>query len=267
MYTIGQFSKIGQVSVKTLRYYDSIALLVPTYTDKSTNYRYYSEDQIAHLLLILELKKYDLKLEQIKAVLDSNDTRLLKTFLNEQLHEIDKNIMHNIEMKSLIQRKLNKISSGGNIMEERKEFEISLQEFNPVKVISVRQTITMDNINGLFGKAFEKAFKNGISPVGAPMTVYHDKNFNYDNADIELLLPIPQNCPYNEAGMFEPGLCAYTVFNGGYSQIGDAYANVMKWIEENNYEICGAPFDVYIKGPQQTSAPDDFITEVYFPVK
>ena len=57
MYTIGQFSQIGKVSVKTLRYYDSIFLLVPAYTDKFTNYRYYSEEQVSTLLFILELKR------------------------------------------------------------------------------------------------------------------------------------------------------------------------------------------------------------------
>lgn len=92
MYTIGQFSQIGKVSVKTLRYYDSIFLLVPAYTDKFTNYRYYSEEQVSTLLFILELKRYGLKLEQIKKVVSSNDTALLKALLTEQLDEIEKRI-------------------------------------------------------------------------------------------------------------------------------------------------------------------------------
>lgn len=52
-----------------------------------------------------------------------------------------------------------------------------------------------------------------------------------------------------------------------YPSIGDAYAAVMKWIETNGYKISGAPFDIYIKGPREASSPDEFVTEVYFPVK
>lgn len=267
MYTIGQFSQIGKVSVKTLRYYDSISLLVPAYTDKFTNYRYYSEEQVSTLLFILELKRYGLKLEQIKKVVGSSDASLLKALLTEQLNEIERRIQSDTELKSLVRRKLNKICSGGSIMEERKSLEIKLKEFNPVSVISVRDTISIDNIGAMFGKAFETAFKNGITPAGAPMTVYHDIDFNYEHTDIELALPVPKKENKIQTQEFDPGLCAYTVYTGAYSSIGDAYAAIMKWIEANGYEISGAPFDVYIKGPREVSSPDEFVTEVYFPVK
>ena len=262
MYTIGQFSQIGKVSVKTLRYYDSIFLLVPAYTDKFTNYRYYSEEQVSTLLFILELKRYGLKLEQIKNVVGSNDTALLKALLTEQLDEIEKRIQRDTELKSLVRRKLNKICSGGSIMEERKSLGIELKEFNPVSVISVRDTISIDNIGAMFGKAFETAFKNGITPAGAPMTVYHDIDFNYEHTDIEVVLPVN-----DEGRKIKPEICAYTIYTGAYSSIGDAYAAVMKWIETNGYKISGAPFDMYIKGPREASSPDEFVTEVYFPVK
>ena len=267
MYTIGQFSQIGKVSIKTLRYYDSISLLVPAYTDKFTNYRYYSEEQVSDLLFILELKRYDLRLEQIKEIVASGDAELLKAILRTQIDKIEKRIDRDTELKTLIRRKLNKICSGGSIMEERKSLEIKLKEFNPVPVISVRDTISIDNIGAMFGKAFETAFKNGITPAGAPMTVYHDIDFNYEHTDIEVVLPVGDKERKIKTENFNPGLCACTIYTGSYSSIGDAYARVMKWISENDYEISGAPFDVYIKGPREVSSPDEFVTEVYFPVK
>jgi len=45
MFKIGDFSRISQVSVKTLRYYDEIGLLRPAQVDRFTGYRYYSVDQ------------------------------------------------------------------------------------------------------------------------------------------------------------------------------------------------------------------------------
>lgn len=152
-------------------------------------------------------------------------------------------------------------------MEESKSLEIELKEFNPVSVISVRDTISIDNIGAMFGKAFETAFKNGITPAGAPMTVYHDIDFNYEHTDIEIVLPVNDERRKIKPENFSPGLCAYTIYTGAYSSIGDAYAAVMKWIETNGYKISGAPFDIYIKGPREASSPDEFVTEVYFPVK
>ena len=46
MLQIGEFSKICQVSVKTLRHYDKIGLLAPAEVDRFTGYRYYRVEQI-----------------------------------------------------------------------------------------------------------------------------------------------------------------------------------------------------------------------------
>jgi DNA-binding transcriptional MerR regulator len=42
MLKIGEFSKLAQVPVPTLRYYDQVGLLQPVEVDRLTGYRYYS---------------------------------------------------------------------------------------------------------------------------------------------------------------------------------------------------------------------------------
>ncbi|MBO5653686.1 MAG: MerR family DNA-binding transcriptional regulator, partial [Clostridia bacterium] len=49
---IGQFSKLGKITVKTLRYYDKIGLLKPAMIDSSSSYRYYTVEQLKTLHLI-----------------------------------------------------------------------------------------------------------------------------------------------------------------------------------------------------------------------
>jgi DNA-binding transcriptional MerR regulator len=57
---IGEFSRIGQVSVKTSRYYDTIGLLTPREIDPIIGYRYYSFDLLPRLNRILALKELGL---------------------------------------------------------------------------------------------------------------------------------------------------------------------------------------------------------------
>lgn len=78
MYSIGEFSKIGSITAKTLRYYDEIGLLRPAYVEQENRYRFYSEEQVYEILFIAELKSYDLRLEQIKAIMESKDEHLLE---------------------------------------------------------------------------------------------------------------------------------------------------------------------------------------------
>jgi len=56
MFKIGDFSKLGQVSVRMLRHYDQFGLLKPDYIDKFTSYRYYTPGQLAHLNRIIFFK-------------------------------------------------------------------------------------------------------------------------------------------------------------------------------------------------------------------
>ncbi len=58
-----------------------------------------------------------------------------------------------------------------------------------------------------------------------------------------------------------------TVHKGPYSSLSDAYGALVSWISENGYEGCGAPYDIYAKTQFDSLAPEDWETEVYFPVK
>ena len=70
MLTVGEFSRICQVSIKTLHYYDRIGLLVPIKVDPFSGYRYYGQQQVERMLLIGRLKRYGFSLEDIRMLLD-----------------------------------------------------------------------------------------------------------------------------------------------------------------------------------------------------
>lgn len=42
---------------------------------------------------------------------------------------------------------------------------------------------------------------------------------------------------------------------------------IVNWIKANGYEANGPMFNIYHVGPAQTQNPDEFVTEVCFPVK
>ena len=69
MLKIGNFSKLSQVPVKTLRYYDQIELLIPAHVDKFSGYRYYTIDQMPRLNRILAPKDLNYTLDQITGML------------------------------------------------------------------------------------------------------------------------------------------------------------------------------------------------------
>ena len=81
-FKIGEFSKLCQVTVKTLRHYEEIGLLVPIEVDEWTGYRYYDISQLRRVNRIVYLKQLGLSLEEINELFEGGkeypDTELLR---------------------------------------------------------------------------------------------------------------------------------------------------------------------------------------------
>lgn len=97
MYRIGEFSKMTDLSIRTLRYYDSIGLLIPYEIDRFTGYRYYTDDNLSEVYLIKLLRSVNFSLEEIL---------MYKSCLNEQIidNKIDELSDSINELESKIQK-------------------------------------------------------------------------------------------------------------------------------------------------------------------
>jgi DNA-binding transcriptional MerR regulator len=56
VYRIGEFARIGGVSIRTLRHYDELGLLAPAWVDPETGYRSYEARQLKRLNRLVALK-------------------------------------------------------------------------------------------------------------------------------------------------------------------------------------------------------------------
>ena len=84
MLKIGEFSKIFNVTIKTIRFYEKKELLKPYYIDKYSGYRYYNEENIKQMNKILYLKKLGFSLDEIK----SYDKKAVTTKIEEYQEKI-----------------------------------------------------------------------------------------------------------------------------------------------------------------------------------
>jgi len=64
-YTVKKLSELSGISIRTLRWYDEVGLLKPSYYG-SNGYRYYEKEQILKLQQILFYRELDLHLDDIK---------------------------------------------------------------------------------------------------------------------------------------------------------------------------------------------------------
>lgn len=104
-WTTGEVAKQCKVSVRTLRYYDQIQLLIPSYKDDNGK-RYYSEDDLFELQKIQTLKSAGLPLDDIRNVLENFTYKQLLishyNFLQEKLSELQTSIAHTTSLIHMI---------------------------------------------------------------------------------------------------------------------------------------------------------------------
>ncbi len=82
---IGEFSRLCRVTVRALRHYEKIRLLVPEIIDYRTGYRYYAVGQMQKALTIVKLKGLGFSLEEIRAMYDSETQRPTIDMLEEKI--------------------------------------------------------------------------------------------------------------------------------------------------------------------------------------
>ena len=150
-------------------------------------------------------------------------------------------------------------------MTYQKGYTIEIKNSPAMNVLANRAMMGVDEFGRYYGTLFERVPKDRVTPTGLNGARYYDQEFNRESSDIEVFIGIKEK---EKADIImEPCECAMTVHHGGYSTLSEAYGAVVSWISENGYEIAGAPFDLYIKTQFDSLSPEDWETEVYFPVR
>ena len=108
MYRIGDFSKASKTTIKTLRYYEKEGLLIPTFVDPYTGYRYYEASQLYDLSKIISLRQLGLSISDIKEIKSGEDLEII-------LQKRRKNILLEIEKSNNELNLINILLNGGNI--------------------------------------------------------------------------------------------------------------------------------------------------------
>lgn len=241
MYKIGELSKLCNMSVKALRYYDSEGLLVPDRIDKFTGYRYYSASKLADCYRIIALKELGFSLDEIRRQLTIDDNEKIIGILNGKLDEL------NLLVENT-QNRLKKIESIKNcLMEgETKMFNIIIRETDEIRVAFVRKFYKSKSDALL--KASEIAEKLPKSIVGKRrMVINYETEYKESDFDLaacaEITGSLPKESDYAEKVITFGGDVASLCCKE--SELDDAYKAITKHLDSSNYKVCGAYYEIY----------------------
>ncbi len=264
MLKIGEFSRIVNVPVKTLRYYDEIGLFKSDYIDEQTGYRFYSFEQLPRLNRLLALKDLGLSLSQIDQMLQedlsADQLRGMLLLKQAELEDVARDIRERI---ARVDARLSLIETE----DKMPDYEVVIKTVDPVLVASSQEAIPdYETIGPVMGRLYNGVVAHIVKHkgqfAGPGITVWHE------NLKAEASLPIKKTIPEGDDVKIRelPGdQMACLVHHGGFEGFPRAYQAGVQWIEANGYEITGPNREVYLQF-RPDGDPKDYVTEIQFPV-
>jgi DNA-binding transcriptional MerR regulator len=268
MIKIGDFARLGQVSVVTLRHYDEIGLLKPVSVDRFSGYRYYSVGQLPRLNRILALKDLGFSLEQIELVLSGLTLNQLHALLKLRQAEAERQVAQEQARLARIAARLRQIESE----EHMSDYDVVLKTVPPMLVAAQRVTIpTNDQVPAYLGPAFGAAYQHvrqyGAKDTGPCLAIWHQAAEVHANEVADAAVPIDRAIPSAErVSVYElpQQQVAAAVHHGAFTSFVQVHTAILTWIEANGYQIAGPYREIYIN--HDPANMDEAATEIQYPV-
>jgi DNA-binding transcriptional MerR regulator len=262
---IGQFARLGRLSVKQLRHYDELGLLVPAFVDPDTGYRYYRASQARQALSIGLLRSLDVPLPLVAEVL-SGEAGVLESVRDS--------------LEAELARRRRTLASLERVMAEglpRPPVRVVVEPAR--RVALVREVAggpedvgraTSSAVARLLAAVLGPGGRDGPPDGGVRLVGLFPVDLG-EVVEVAVALVVEGGSGWEPGGgvraeVLPGGSFASAVHVGPYDQIGLTAHAVLAWCAERRLRVLGPVREVYESDPGVTP-PGELVTEVMISVE
>lgn len=264
--TTGVFARRAQLSLKALRLYERLGVLVPDHVDPSSGYRRYRERQLGTARLVAMLRRLDMPLAEVAQVLAADGdggAALVRAY------------WEGVEQRVAMQRELAehlRVRLSGGVDRPPMFDAVRTRAVPAYAALSVRRHVLVADLAGWLGPTMAKLAKAGGDHGGlrGPLFVIYHGEVNQDSdGPVEVCAPVdPAAAGTGRGWRREPARHeAYVRLRKAqvaYPQILSAFDAVAQWLDERGLLVCDSPREVYF-ADFDAAGPDDEVCDVAFP--
>jgi DNA-binding transcriptional MerR regulator/effector-binding domain-containing protein len=261
--TIGAFSRLTHLSIKTLRYYHEVGLLEPAVVDPDSGYRYYRPGQAQSAQLVRRFRDLGLPVADVKAVLAAPDLTARDAILASHLDRMRDQLRQTEAAVESLRRMLD--GSASVAIEER---VLAGEAAVSVAARVLREDVAawwMDALAGLRATALVAGLEQ-TGPVGG---IYDDDLFTRDAGQARVYLPVrntPALAGVDARWELPAGRYAVALHVGPHSDVDRSYAALGTYAAVNGRDGVGPVRERYLTGPFDTDDRAQWRTEVCWPL-
>jgi DNA-binding transcriptional MerR regulator/effector-binding domain-containing protein len=262
--TVGEFSRMTHLSVKTLRHYHQVGLLEPAEVNPDTGYRYYTPEQIPQAQVIRRLRDLEMPVPEVKAVLGADDqsTRnaVIAAHLDRLETELDK--IHTA------------VDSFRGIL-ETPESAVAIEHRTaaPTTALGVGEIVDRDDViawwQGALGELRGVVRAQGVEVTGPSGGLFASELFQHGRGRATVF--VPTGGETRPIGRVMPLVIpeaelAVLTHSGSHEDIDISYGQLGSYVTTHEISIDGLVREYYIVDAADVADPDQWVTEICWPV-
>lgn len=267
-FSIGEMSRLMNVPIKTLRYYDEIGLFKPSEVNAQNGYRYYSTEQFEQLDIIKYLRFLGVPLSQIRTHFTHRRVDYFLQLLKKQEESIDSRIRDLEAIRRKFDRRTRELEEALNVVETD---IVEIRRFPLRQVLRLQENVqsgpslemSVRKLGSLFGAAPSPIFVGKVGLTVSEENLRLGNFLEYNSVFISLDESI-DNAQF--ATHLPEGEYACMFFRGLHGDSPAHYQKLLQYIEQNGYAIAGESVERTIVDEYVSKDPRKFLTEIQIPI-
>ncbi|MDD7209753.1 MAG: MerR family transcriptional regulator [Lachnospiraceae bacterium] len=263
---IGELSKIFDISVDTIRYYEKMGLLHPS-RNPQNGYRCYSLTDFQTLILIRELMSLGFHSDQIRDFVSDRTVDSTLHMLEQEINRVNESILELYEKKHNIETRLTSLR---NILSESEFEKVILEEKEKRPAVMITDDNLPDDYVDYYIAKFMKQTNKQLNTIGYSNCYTLDlSNSNPDSDYLRtkniFFLGNLFSLEYNyslPAGYY---LCIF--YRGSLKKTKQLVPKLYQYAKRHKLRVIGDPIEMCHIDDYETSKEEEFLIEVELPVE
>jgi DNA-binding transcriptional MerR regulator len=262
--TIGEFSRITHLSVKTLRHYHQVGLLEPADVDTRTGYRHYTTGQIPTAQVIRRFRSLDMPIEEVRAVLNAPDHEARNALITSHLIRLE---------DELAQTQLSVASLRSLLENAAAPITVEHRTVPATVSAGIHETVDLEDLlpwyRGALGELHASIEAQGLRPSGPSGGLFSSEIFEQERGEVTLFVPVGGDV--QTIGRVTPLVIpaaelAVTVHRGPHTDIDVTYGALGTYVTEHALGVDGPVREYYAVESHSTHDATSWRTEIGWPI-
>lgn len=265
-FSIGDMSRICNISRKALRYYDSIGLITPRRQDYN-NYRCYTKESLLLVPVLKYYKQMGFTLDEMRSYIEGSSSNVYHLLQHSFLSKIDElqREREDLHRKFVSVKDWRELIVEAEMVLENSISEVSVKYVEPVDCLFQEQAFDGDLKAAIINIDFTNYVEAMDNEVTGPVILRFPSFCERETGECRTLRIMQKTfSPASDEARSRIGGCmmATCYHIGPHEGISGTYGKLRRWAGEHGYTLEQASYERYVTDYWTTGNAEQFVTEL-----